>query len=95
MGRHRRRHRLRHDDQVHDGLLRASPSLPASCFTHARRYLESKWLWIGVALSILIWLPNVLWQVQHHFVSLDFLSHIHARDVRQGRTAYFLPQQLS
>ncbi len=63
-------------------------------FTDARRYLKSKWLWIGVALSILIWLPNLLWQVQHNFVSLDFLSHIHARDVRQGRTAYFLPQQL-
>jgi 4-amino-4-deoxy-L-arabinose transferase-like glycosyltransferase len=62
--------------------------------TPARRYLKSKWLWIGVALSLLVWLPNLLWQVQHHFVSLDFLSHIHARDVRQGRTAYFLPQQL-
>jgi 4-amino-4-deoxy-L-arabinose transferase-like glycosyltransferase len=62
--------------------------------TPARRYLISKWLWIGVALSILIWLPNLLWQVQHHFISLDFLSHIHARDVRQGRTDYFLPQQL-
>jgi 4-amino-4-deoxy-L-arabinose transferase-like glycosyltransferase len=62
--------------------------------TDAQRYLRSKWLWIGVALSILIWLPNVLWQVQHNLVSLDFLNHIHARDVRQGRTAYFLPQQL-
>lgn len=62
--------------------------------TDARRYLRSKWLWIGVALSILIWLPNVLWQIQHGLISLDFLSHIHARDVRQGRTDYFLPQQL-
>src|SRR5271166_4475049 len=62
--------------------------------TDARRYLRSKWLWIGVALSILIWLPNLLWQVQHNFVSLDFLKHIHTRDVRQGSTAYFLPQQL-
>jgi len=64
------------------------------CLTPARKYLKSKWLWIGVALSVLIWLPNVLWQAQHNFVSLDFLSDIHARDVRQGRTAYFLPQQL-
>jgi hypothetical protein len=62
--------------------------------TPARRYLKSKWLWIGVALSVLIWLPNLLWQVQHNFVSLDFLSHIHARDIRQGRTANFLSQQL-
>lgn len=62
-------------------------------FTPARRYLKSKWLWIGVALSILIWLPNILWQAQHNFVSLDFLNHIHARDVRQGRTSDFLPMQ--
>ena len=66
----------------------------ALLLTDARRYLKSKWLWIGVAISVLVWLPNLLWQVQHNFVSLDFLSHIHARDVRQGRTAYFLPQQL-
>jgi hypothetical protein len=32
--------------------------------------------------------------VQHNFVSLDFLRHIHVRDIRQGRTSYFLPQQL-
>jgi hypothetical protein len=64
------------------------------CLTEARRYLRSKWLWLGVCLSLLVWLPNIVWQVQHHFISLDFLSHIHARDVRQGRTANFLPQQL-
>jgi hypothetical protein len=62
--------------------------------TDARRYLKSKWLWTGVVISLLIWLPNLLWQLQHNLVSLDFLQHIHARDIRQGRTTYFLPQQL-
>jgi dolichyl-phosphate-mannose-protein mannosyltransferase len=62
--------------------------------TPARRYLKSKWLWYGVALSLLIFLPNLLWQAQHHFVSLDFLKHIHERDVRIGRTKDFLPDQL-
>lgn len=62
--------------------------------TDARRYLRSKWLWFGVALSILIFLPNLLWQAQNHFVSADFLKHIHERDVRLGRTRDFLPGQL-
>jgi 4-amino-4-deoxy-L-arabinose transferase-like glycosyltransferase len=62
--------------------------------TGARHHLKSKWLWYGVALSLLIFLPNVLWQVQHHFVSIDFLKHIHERDVRIGRTKDFLPDQL-
>ena len=61
--------------------------------TGARRYLKSKWLWIGVAIAVLVWLPNLWWQVQHNFVSLDFLKHIHTRDVRQGKATYFLPQQ--
>ncbi len=62
--------------------------------TKSRRYLASKWLWFGVALSILVFLPNLIWQAQHHFVSLDFLKHIHERDIRWGRTKDFLPGQL-
>ena len=62
--------------------------------TPARRFLKSPWLWAGVALSILIFLPNILWQLQHHLISLDFLRSIHARDVRIGRTDGFLLNQL-
>jgi hypothetical protein len=63
--------------------------------TNPRRHLTSKWLWLGVGLSLLIFLPNLLWQMQHHFISLDFLKSIHARDVRVGRTKDFLPGQLT
>jgi len=62
--------------------------------TGAHRYLSSAWLWAGVAVSLLIFLPNLVWQVQHHFISLEFLKHIHARDVSQGRAHGFLLQQL-
>ena len=61
--------------------------------TDARKYLRSRWLWLGVALSLLIFLPNLIWQVQHQFISLDFLRHIHARDVRIGRTNGFFSDQ--
>jgi hypothetical protein len=43
----------------------------------------------GVAIAALICLPNLLWQIHHHFISLDFLKSIHSRDVRLGRTANF------
>ena len=62
--------------------------------TPARRCLTTKWLWLGVAISLLIFLPNLLWQIDNHFISLDFLQHIHARDIRWGRTKNFLPGQL-
>jgi 4-amino-4-deoxy-L-arabinose transferase-like glycosyltransferase len=62
--------------------------------TPARRYLSSSWLWGGVAFSLLIFLPDLVWQAQHNFISLQFLSSIHARDVQIGRTADFWPDQL-
>lgn len=62
--------------------------------TDARKYLASKWLWYGVAASLLVFLPSLYWQAQHHFVSVDFLRDIHARDIRVGRTKDFLPGQL-
>lgn len=62
--------------------------------TSARRFLRSGWLWLGVGVSILVFLPNLIWQVRHHFISLDFLSYLHARDLRQGRYRGFFPEQL-
>ncbi len=61
--------------------------------TPARRYLKSSWLWGGVALSLLIFLPNLIWQVRHDLVSLHFLQHIHTRDVGEGRADGFVRDQ--
>ena len=61
--------------------------------TDARKYLATKWLWLGAAIALVIFLPNLIWQAQHNFVSLDFLQHIHTRDVGQGRHRGFLSGQ--
>jgi hypothetical protein len=62
--------------------------------TTLRVQLRSKWLWLGAALALVIFLPNFIWQWRNDFIYLDFVRHIHARDVRIGRTATFLPDQL-
>ncbi len=62
--------------------------------TPNRRYLKSRWLWIGALLAVLIWLPNLIWEFQNHWISLDFLSSIHARDMRDGLTSTFLLDQI-
>jgi len=62
--------------------------------SRARRYLLSGWFWGGIALAFLICLPNFLWQVQHGFISYEFLHRIHIRDVGEGRADGFLTQQL-
>jgi hypothetical protein len=58
--------------------------------TSARRYLASAWFWGGVALAIAIFLPNLIWEVRHGFISVHFLTYIHARDVGEGRANGFL-----
>ncbi len=61
--------------------------------TRARRYLMSGWFWAGMALALAIFLPNLIWQFKHDFISLRFLQHIHKRDVAQGRANGFLLDQ--
>lgn len=61
--------------------------------TPERRYLKSRWLWYGAALSVVIFLPNLVWEVRHGFISIHFLEYIHQRDIGEGRTNGFIPHQ--
>jgi hypothetical protein len=66
----------------------------AVLLTPARRFLRSRWLGTGVAVCVLVFLPNLIWQARHGFVAFDFLSYLHARDLRQGRYDGFFREQL-
>ncbi len=61
--------------------------------TPARKLLMSRWLIAGIAIALAIVLPNLLWQANHGFITIDFLRYIHARDIRIGRTDGFLLRQ--
>ena len=67
--------------------------LIAMALTPARRFFASRWFWGGVALALVIFLPNFIWLVRHDFISYTFLQHIHVRDVGQGRAQGFLRDQ--
>jgi hypothetical protein len=67
--------------------------LAGMLLTPARRYFLSKWFWFGVAVALLIFLPNFIWQVRHDFISVHFLQHIHKRDVGEGRAGGFIKDQ--
>ena len=68
--------------------------LGGMALSSARRYAKSPWFWAGIALALLIFLPNFLWLVHHDFVSYRFLEHIHKRDVGEGRAEGFLKDQV-
>jgi len=61
--------------------------------TRARRNFLNRWFWAGIAVALLIFLPNLVWLVRHNFISYDFLHHIHVRDVGEGRGDGFLKAQ--
>lgn len=62
--------------------------------TRARRWMRSGWLWAGVAVAVVIFLPNVWWEWRHAFVSTEFLRFLHQRDVATGVTDGFFVGQL-
>jgi hypothetical protein len=64
-------------------------------FSSARRWFLSPWFWAGAAVTLAIVFPNVLWQIQHGFISWRFLETIHDRDIATGRTSGFLTEQFS
>ncbi len=61
--------------------------------TEARRFLLNRWFWAGVGLAAFIFLPNLIWQIRHDFVSYHFLHYIHLRDVGEGRAEGFWQAQ--
>jgi hypothetical protein len=44
--------------------------------TSERRLMRSKWFWICAAITLLICLPNLMWQYQHHFATLEDLQNV-------------------
>ncbi len=68
--------------------------LAGMALSQVRRFWKSGYFWGGIGLALLIFLPNLLWQAKHHFISYEFLRHIHRRDVGEGRAEGFLRDQL-
>jgi 4-amino-4-deoxy-L-arabinose transferase-like glycosyltransferase len=60
--------------------------------TSERRQLASRWPWLGFGIAILLLLPNIVWQVGHHWDSVAYtLNHRGATD---GPVSYWVQQLL-
>jgi len=60
-----------------------------------RRLMVSRWFLLGGAVALALWLPNLVWMVQHHFPHLEQLANIRGsgRNVDLSPLA-FIGQQL-
>ncbi len=56
----------------HTFVVYAISGMIGLLLTSTRKYLAQKWFWLGVGVAGVILLPNLIWQFQHHFVSLEF-----------------------
>ncbi|HUB51059.1 MAG TPA: glycosyltransferase family 39 protein [Terracidiphilus sp.] len=74
-------------------LAYAAGLLVGMLFTSNRRYFRSGWFWCGVALTLAMTAPVIVWQFQHHFVALAWMKSIHKRDMGWGRTDHFILNQ--
>jgi hypothetical protein len=60
-----------------------SALLAGFLLTSWRRWFASRWLWMGVAVLVLIVLPNVIWQARHDFpfLQLQQFNKVHHHNV--------------
>lgn len=45
-------------------------------FSEDRRELLKPWIWIGGVIALAIFLPNLIWEIRHHFPTLELLNNI-------------------
>ena len=46
--------------------------------TKDRRVFANKYVWLGGAIAFLLFLPNIIWQYQHDWATLELLRNVQA-----------------
>ena len=65
-------------ENKHSTVFFLGALIPGLFLSAQRRLFASKWFWLAAAIALLIALPNFLWQVQHHFPTLEDLRNVKA-----------------
>src|ERR1044072_4565433 len=68
----------------------------ALLLTKQRRAFFNRWLWMGGAIAFLIFLPNLIWNIQNHWPFLELMHNIRAsgRDTELSVWQFFIQQIL-
>ena len=66
----------------------------ALALTRERRFLAAKEFWLGAAIAVLIFLPNLIWLARHDWPFLELMHNVrHShRDVVRGPIAFVVDQ---
>src|ERR1022692_4257783 len=74
-------------ENKHSMLIFGAGLVLGLLLTPERRFLRSPWFWIAGLLALLLFLPNLLWNIQHHFPFLELQANIR----RNGRNVDLTP----
>ena len=82
-------------ENKHSMLIFGFALVAGLLLTAERRIFQSRWLWAGGAIAFLIFLPNLLWNIQHHFPFLELQENIRRSGRNVGLTpASFLGEEI-
>jgi 4-amino-4-deoxy-L-arabinose transferase-like glycosyltransferase len=78
-------------ENKHSMLIFGAAIVVGLILTPQRKAFASPWIWIAGAIALLIFLPNLLWNIQHHFPFIELQKNIRAngRDVPLSPWAFF------
>ncbi len=74
-------------ENKHSTLLFGGAFAASLLLSPMRRELLKPWIWIGAGVALLLFLPNVLWQVAHGFPTLEDLRNV----ARSGKNVVLSP----
>jgi 4-amino-4-deoxy-L-arabinose transferase-like glycosyltransferase len=55
--------------------------------TYHRREFARQWIWIAGAIALALFLPNIIWQIRHHFPTIEDLANVR----REGKNVVLGP----
>ena len=81
-------------ENKHSTVFFAFSVLVAILLTPLRREFRRRWIWFAIAIALALFLPNFLWQVRHHFPTLEDLSNVRktGKNVVLGPIAFLREQ---
>lgn len=78
-------------ENKHSMLIFGAGIAAGLILTPQRKVFSSPWIWVGGAIAFLIFLPNIVWNIQHHFPFVELQMNIRrsGRDVALSPLAFF------
>ncbi|MGH9442382.1 MAG: ArnT family glycosyltransferase [Thermoanaerobaculia bacterium] len=74
-------------ENKHSTLFFGFAVTTAIVLTRERREFARPWIWAGGAIAAALFLPNLIWQIRHHFPTLEDLENVR----REGKNVVLSP----